>query len=129
MTVNTELITDYWWKFYHAEHCTLCGNSGIIDTRGVRTRAGVEVGRINFCICPNGQLRRAGDQQRDTWHTCSKRLPTQDGEEFLVCGNDTSPPWYAVAAFNAERGCFEDDTIGISPTHWTHLPAAPGSET
>jgi hypothetical protein len=63
--------------------------------------------------------------RRLTWYACSERLPTQDGEESLVCGNDTSPPWYAVAAFNAERGCFEDDTIGISPTHWMPLPAAP----
>jgi len=39
----------------------LCGNSGVIDTTGVRTAAGILVGRKNLCICPNGQwMRRAG---------------------------------------------------------------------
>ena len=54
-------VTDYWLKFYVKDHCTLCGNSGIIDSRGVKTAAGMEVGRLNFCICPNGQaMRRQG---------------------------------------------------------------------
>lgn len=51
-------ITDYWLEFYADKHCTLCGNSGIVDTRGVRTAAGIEVGRRNWCICPNGQIMR-----------------------------------------------------------------------
>lgn len=51
--------TEYWYKHYCAEHCTLCGNIGVIDTRNVRTRAGVVVGRLNWCICPNGQKLRA----------------------------------------------------------------------
>ena len=55
------LITRYWGNYYISErgHCTLCGNSGFIDTRGVRTAAGVMSGRVNFCICPNGQEFRA----------------------------------------------------------------------
>lgn len=53
-------ITDYWNKHYADRHCTLCGNSGVIDTTGVQTAAGVLVGRKNFCLCPNGQaLRKA----------------------------------------------------------------------
>jgi hypothetical protein len=51
-------ITDYWMKYYTTAHCTLCGNHGIIDTTGVKTPNGKEVGRINFCICPNGQALR-----------------------------------------------------------------------
>ncbi len=44
--------------------CTLCGQRGIIDTRGVKTPAGVEVGRLNWCLCPNGQAMReqSGDR-------------------------------------------------------------------
>ena len=44
-------------------HCGLCGNSGIIDTRGkVFTAAGVACGGVFFCICPNGRAikRQAG---------------------------------------------------------------------
>lgn len=51
-------VTDYWLKFYADEHCTLCGNRGIIDSRGIKTPAGVEVGRLNWCLCPNGQALR-----------------------------------------------------------------------
>lgn len=55
------LVTKYWHEFYATDHCTLCGNHGVIDTRGVRTPAGLEVGRLNWCICPNGQLLRRGN--------------------------------------------------------------------
>lgn len=43
-------------------HCGICGNWGIIDTRGkVFTPAGVECGMRAFCICPNGRaLKRQG---------------------------------------------------------------------
>ena len=53
------LVTNYWLDYYCDSHCTLCGNHGFIDTRGVRTPAGKVVGRINYCICPNGQIYRA----------------------------------------------------------------------
>lgn len=60
MTVKGEddRITQYWLKHYMADHCTLCGNSGVIDTRAVRTPIGVLCGRLNWCICPNGQIMR-----------------------------------------------------------------------
>ena len=55
------VVTNYWLAYYMKDHCTLCGNWCWIDTRGVRTPAGVEVGRVNYCICPNGQALRAGN--------------------------------------------------------------------
>ncbi len=52
-------ITDYWFEHYVKRGlCSLCGNYGVIDTRGTRTPAGVAVGALHFCICPNGQKRR-----------------------------------------------------------------------
>lgn len=56
-------IADYWFDHYQDGHCTLCGNRGIVDTRGVATAAGVVVGRLNFCICPNGQVLRKQDPE------------------------------------------------------------------
>lgn len=53
------VVTDYWLTYYATDHCTLCGNTGVLDTRGVRTASGVSVGRRNWCICPNGQAMRA----------------------------------------------------------------------
>lgn len=54
-----EQVTDYWMdNFLEKEMCSLCGQSGIIHTEGIRTPAGLEVGRANFCICPNGQVLR-----------------------------------------------------------------------
>jgi hypothetical protein len=53
------VVTNYWLQYYANEHCTLCGNSGVIDTTGVTTGVGLLVGRKNFCICPNGQALRS----------------------------------------------------------------------
>lgn len=52
-------LTNYWLKFYRVDnHCTLCGNKGIVDSTGLATTAGFRGGRRNFCICPNGQALR-----------------------------------------------------------------------
>jgi hypothetical protein len=60
MRAKHYIVTNYWLEFYCDQHCTLCGNRGWIDTRGVKTPAGFSVGRMNYCICPNGQaLRKA----------------------------------------------------------------------
>ena len=53
-------ITEYWVEHYCGTVCTLCGNSGIIDTTNTAVSAiGVRSGRRNWCICPNGQCLRA----------------------------------------------------------------------
>lgn len=55
-----EAITAYWLENYCAEHCTICGNWGVIDSRASAvTPAGFRVGRLNYCLCPNGQALRA----------------------------------------------------------------------
>jgi hypothetical protein len=55
-------VTDYWFAYYPAGGlglCTLCGNTGIIDTRLTAiSPAGIRAGRLNYCICPNGQHMR-----------------------------------------------------------------------
>ena len=55
-------MDDLFWLEYNAVTpdspygvCSLCGNSGIVDTTGVRSPRGHEVGRRNFCVCPNGR--------------------------------------------------------------------------
>ena len=59
-------LTNYWAaRFAPLGLCSLCGNRGTIDTRGVRTNAGVLVGRVNWCICPNGQVLRDGAEGRE----------------------------------------------------------------
>lgn len=61
------VITRYWLDHYCVTFCTLCGNSGIIDTRGVKTPAGHIVGRLNYCICPNGQWARHAEVDPNEW--------------------------------------------------------------
>lgn len=59
--VNADAITDYWLHFYAVRVCTLCGGHGWIDSRGVKATKAGETGRLNYCICPNGQgLRSIG---------------------------------------------------------------------
>jgi hypothetical protein len=66
MSINftiDEILTEYWNDNYvNGCHCSLCGNSGIIDSRG-RAITGhldqvIDVGRKNYCICPNGRMMR-----------------------------------------------------------------------
>lgn len=59
---TSKRVEDYWFDHYVVDdHCGLCGNSGVIDSTGVRTPAGLEVGGKFLCICPNGQsLRKHG---------------------------------------------------------------------
>jgi len=50
--------------------CGLCGNTGMIDTRGhLRTPDGADAGGVRaYCICPNGRYakRRAGLKKWDS---------------------------------------------------------------
>jgi hypothetical protein len=78
--IEAETVTEYWLKHYVVNAlCSLCGNTGIIDTRGVRTPAGIEAGRLNWCICPNGQAHRshAGGAlpEHRPWSHGTKQLP------------------------------------------------------
>lgn len=56
-------VTAYWLEYYVNDEvglCSLCGNSGQIDTtRTAVSAAGVNSGRWNWCICPNGQAMRS----------------------------------------------------------------------
>jgi hypothetical protein len=58
-------VVDYWAAFYVDGHCTLCGNGGVVDTRGARTGGYLLVGRLNWCICPNGQIKRDHSNGRE----------------------------------------------------------------
>ncbi len=54
----TTTIEDVWKEFLHPEYqlCGLCGNSGVIDTRGrAISGAGYDAGILAFCLCPNGR--------------------------------------------------------------------------
>ncbi len=54
--VKNAILDDYWHHNYSKNGiCVLCGNSGEIDTTGVKTNADFEVGKVSFCICPNGR--------------------------------------------------------------------------
>jgi hypothetical protein len=53
-------LTDYWHAHYvKADVCGLCGNRGVLDTRGrAYSPRGQPVGGLFWCICPNGQTIR-----------------------------------------------------------------------
>jgi hypothetical protein len=56
--VMSAVVRAYWRRYYDDGRCTLCGNRGVLDSRAVCTPAGVPVGRLNWCVCPNGQGQR-----------------------------------------------------------------------
>jgi len=61
-----KVIDDYCDKYYNNTDCcdfgglcSLCGNSGVIDTRETaNSGAGIKAGRLNYCICLNGRAMR-----------------------------------------------------------------------
>lgn len=66
MNIVRKAVETFWASHYvdpTVNLCVLCGNLGVIDTRGrAISRAGVAVGRLVFCICPNGhELRASGN--------------------------------------------------------------------
>jgi hypothetical protein len=70
MDSNTDATYDLWYAEFRGppnvpdpSHCGLCGNRGIIDTRGLRTPAGFSVGGLFYCICLNGRALK--DQRAD----------------------------------------------------------------
>ena len=64
MAEREPIDDDTWLEFLGPSeremYCGLCGNSGIVDTRGkVRSPAGDDCGVRAFCICPNGRSVKA----------------------------------------------------------------------
>lgn len=58
--MTDDVNDDTWLEFLGPpgveSYCGLCGDSGILDTRGkVRSSAGVDCGVRAYCICPNGR--------------------------------------------------------------------------
>lgn len=55
-------VAKYWLDFYiNNGLCSLCGNSGIVNTTVTAER----VGRVNWCFCPNGQNMRKGAEGKE----------------------------------------------------------------
>lgn len=87
---ENEAVTEYWLEHYGSEGstlCSLCGNSGVIDTRETAvSAAGVNSGRLNFCICPNGQVKRHIAAQS------GRKVPEDPGRTlFRVIGRKLVP--------------------------------------
>lgn len=69
-------MDEAWLDFLGAHDlCGLCGNSGIIDTRGdVESAAGVACGVRRFCICPNGRVMKEKRAAIDLWEAGRDRV-------------------------------------------------------
>lgn len=58
-STEAKIVVDYWYEYYVKNGlCSLCGNSGKIDTRSAKSAAGVACGDMHYCICPNGMIMR-----------------------------------------------------------------------
>jgi hypothetical protein len=63
-------VEEYWTRYFVSPEglCTLCANTGVVDTSGARSMAGVKAGKVQFCICPNGHsLRICGWGDPNDW--------------------------------------------------------------
>jgi|GEM_PF-4688326 len=79
-------MSNIWDEFFNKKVnlCSLCGNWGVIDSRGIKSPAGVACGRLNYCICPNGRRmkKRRWDIEKeiagmpfDRFEACPVREP------------------------------------------------------
>ena len=97
---HNDIRTEYWRKFYsNGGHCTLCGNIGTIDTRELKTPAGLIVGRINFCICPNGQSLRAFEIKTIK---VDEKLSIEGNELFITISNRLNPAHFIQVSYGME---------------------------
>lgn len=84
--ITQEQFRDLWRaEFVRADLCGLCGNSGTIDTRGVRSAAGVLCGDQFFCLCPNGRAIKKAYRAADADTASAK----DRSMAHLVCRNWT----------------------------------------
>ncbi len=63
MADRDSINDDTWLEFLAGvpRTCGLCGNSGIVDTRGkVKNPRGEDCGVRAYCICPNGRTLKRG---------------------------------------------------------------------
>lgn len=62
--ITKNQMTDFWHANYVGADglCGLCGNHGVIDTRGGLTAPNGRpaAGGRFFCVCPNGQAMKRG---------------------------------------------------------------------
>ena len=58
MKAKSREVSAYWAEFYSdGGYCTLCGNTGIVNTinTALTPKGEKGFGRRQFCFCPNGQ--------------------------------------------------------------------------
>lgn len=61
-------MDEVWLEFINHDHCGLCGNTGVIDTRStVVTNAGVKCGVRAYCICLNGRAMKEQRADLERW--------------------------------------------------------------
>lgn len=61
--ISKNQLADFWLAEFLGEDklCMLCGNHGIVDTRGhVKSPRGLPSGGRAWCICPNGRALKKG---------------------------------------------------------------------
>lgn len=58
--ITQKQLTAFWAENFSPTHlCCLCGNKGVVDTRGkVFSAAGVDAGALVYCLCPNGRAQK-----------------------------------------------------------------------
>lgn len=75
-------ITEFWLKNYvRRGMCSLCGQSGIIDTRATAiSTIGIRCGDVHFCICPNGQSMKRTGRPATWWQERAWKVSQQEEE-------------------------------------------------
>lgn len=98
-----------WLEFVDQQSnlCGLCGNRGVIDTRGkVRSPTGTVTGVLAHCICPNGRSWKAKGIDPAVWGS-DQPAPPPSSLVSLPSGMELLPdPWdqFAAAALTGILG-------------------------
>jgi hypothetical protein len=73
-----------WMEFCVKNMCSLCGQAGVIDTRGIRTPANFECGGLHYCICPNGRALKAGSAPKEEWLNQASPKSAKSAEALIA---------------------------------------------
>lgn len=88
-----DILSEYWLEHYAPQDvCVLCGNSGIVDTKGTAFWPdGKPAGGRHWCFCPNGRERRKDTDDANPDIVAPKKQRAPDGYAYRYPAQHLDP--------------------------------------
>ena len=134
------MANDFWSEFINKDLCSICGNWGVIDSKKVKSPAGVLCGKLNYCICPNGRkMKEMGldiekiyqeNQKMSEWQPIETAPKSDNGfHDIPILVWDSEQIMIASYRWGNWHECdHSEGSYPIEPKMWMPLPMPPQHE-